>query len=144
MPHDRVLNSTCGYDHWPVQESCEAVESLWQACGSCAGFCISHGNKFFSEGIEEVDNDILPCMAASASEDISPRVIPSYVVLFWFALQVGDLTTKPHCAPRIQHCPSPCSFPIDYTLLSFSLLLSRLIYPLILCSPMQTKLPIEE
>ena len=88
---------------------------LWEVCSSCAGFCISLGNSFFSEGIEEVDNDILPRMTASASEDISPRVIPSYAILFWFALQVGNVTSKPHCAPCsvcVQHCPYPCTFSI--------------------------------
>lgn len=71
-----------------IAEYMQLVE-LWTACSTCIGFCISLGKRFFNEGVEEVDSNILPSIASSASEEISPRVIPSYAILFWFALQVS-------------------------------------------------------
>ncbi len=61
---------------------------MWTACNRCAGFCISLGKLFFSEGAERVDSEILPEFSAKAAKGISPRVLPSYAILFWFALQV--------------------------------------------------------
>ena len=66
----------------------EIVE-LCKACGSCAGFCVSLGKAFFHEGVEDVDERILPEFAASVAGHVSPRVLPSYSVLYWFANQVG-------------------------------------------------------
>lgn len=63
---------------------------LWKVCNSCVGFCISLGKLFFSEGVREVDEEILPMFTAMVDKGISPRVLPSYGILLWFSLQVGD------------------------------------------------------
>ena len=55
---------------------------LWDQCSSCVGFCISLGEKFFSIGYKEIDDE------SKADGSISPRVIPSYAILFWFVEQV--------------------------------------------------------
>ena len=57
---------------------------------SCVYFCISLGKLFFSEGVREVDEEILPMFTAMVDKGISPRVLPSYGILLWFSLQVGD------------------------------------------------------
>jgi len=74
----------------------EIVE-LWESCSSCAGFCVSLGQKFFSKGIEEIDSAIMP-MLATKSEEIISRVIPSYAILFWYCKEVGKLL---HCINSI-------------------------------------------
>ena len=66
---------------------------LWTACSSCAGLCISLGKKFFHQGVEEVDQMILPEFLSDVTGSISPRVVPSYSVLYWFAHQVSFLLT---------------------------------------------------
>ena len=67
--------------------------TLWEACSTCAGFCISLGKKFFTQGVQEIDSDICPAIAAAISQDISPRVIPSYATLLWFGMQVSLLNS---------------------------------------------------
>ena len=47
---------------------------LWTACSSCAGLCISLGKKFFHQGVEEVDQMILPEFLSDVAGSISPRV----------------------------------------------------------------------
>lgn len=64
------------------------LSDLMQTCSSCSGFCISLGRKFFEEGIKEVDTRITPELSAALEDGVSPRVLPSYSILFWFALQV--------------------------------------------------------
>ncbi len=63
---------------------------LWKTAGSCAGFCIRLGKLFFTEGVLEVDNEILPLLSNSIdnSNTLSPRVLPSYSILYWFAKKV--------------------------------------------------------
>ncbi len=65
--------------------------NLWTACSSCVGFSISLGKFFFAHGVEEVDTVILPAFADSVEGSASPRVLPSYSILYWFASQVGFL-----------------------------------------------------
>lgn len=60
---------------------------LWKDCGKCAGFCVSLGKKFLSEGVNEVDENTVPAFAKVAV-NISPRVILSYAILHWFTVQV--------------------------------------------------------
>ena len=60
----------------------------WNAYSSCAGFCISLGSAFFSQGIKAVDQEILHELSASSADSISPRVLPFYTILYWFAHQV--------------------------------------------------------
>lgn len=79
----------------PISQYMELVK-LWKACSSCAGFCIYLGKFFFDHGVKIVDEVILPEFTASAPEGISPRVVPSYAMLYWFALQVG-MTNSLHC-----------------------------------------------
>ena len=61
---------------------------LLESCSSCAGFCVSLGKKFFLDGIEEVDNVILPKLLAKAGSSVMSRVLPSYAILYWFCSQV--------------------------------------------------------
>lgn len=71
-----------------LQDYMELVE-LWKSAGSCAGFCISLGHQFFSEGVVEVDGSIMPTLSAAAASNVSLRVLPSYATLFWFACKVS-------------------------------------------------------
>ena len=52
------------------------------------GFCISLGEKFFAEGIVDVDDTIVSMLKESAGANISSRVIPAYAILYWFASKV--------------------------------------------------------
>ncbi len=63
------------------------VVQLWKVCAKCVGFCVSLGKKFLSEGVKEVDKNIIPALSKSV-DNISPRVIPSYAILYWFTMQV--------------------------------------------------------
>jgi len=64
------------------------LAEMWEGCNSCVGFCVSLGHKFFSSGIKEVDQTVLPHLSALAGSDVIPRVLPSYSILYWFSLQV--------------------------------------------------------
>ena len=64
---------------------------LWEKCSPCAGFCIELGERFFIEGVAEVDATLIPMLQSKADKGISPRVIPSYAILYWFAQQVHAL-----------------------------------------------------
>ena len=70
-----------------VSQHIRLVE-LWEKCSSCAGFCIELGERFFHEAITEVNDTIIPLLQSKADRSISPRVIPSYAILLWFAQQV--------------------------------------------------------
>jgi hypothetical protein len=63
---------------------------LWKKAGSCAAFCIRLGHLFFTEGVNEVDNEIQPLLSNIIKDPntLSPRVLPSYAILYWFALKV--------------------------------------------------------
>ena len=61
---------------------------LWEKCSSCAGFCIELGERFFNDGVTEVDGTLIPLLKSKADISVSPRVIPSYAYLLWFAQQV--------------------------------------------------------
>ena len=65
------------------------IVRLWKACSSCIGFCINLGELFFSEGVKNVDETILPLFTTCVAKTISPRVLPSYAILYWFSLQVS-------------------------------------------------------
>lgn len=62
---------------------------LWKQCSSCVGFCVEMGHSFFTSGYKEVDEIILKELTAKAPTGVSPRVIPAYSTLFWFAREVG-------------------------------------------------------
>ena len=61
---------------------------LQDKAGSCAGFCISLGEEFFSTGVSEVDQDLLPVLMKQAGGAVNSRVIPSDATLLWFTLKV--------------------------------------------------------
>ena len=52
------------------------------------GFFIGLGAEFFSSGIAQVDDDLLPTLVEKAGSNVNPRVIPSYAMLLWFTLKV--------------------------------------------------------
>lgn len=66
-----------------------SIVALQRKAGSCAGFLIGLGKKFFDTGVSEVDNVILPQLSALAPASVNPRVMPSYSILVWFCLQVS-------------------------------------------------------
>ena len=57
------------------------------------GFCVSLGEKFFLEGIGEVDTTIAPMLKEHLGPAVYPRIIPSYAILYWFASKVRLLYT---------------------------------------------------
>ena len=65
------------------------IVNLQKSAGTCVGFFIALGKEFFSTGLSEVDNDILPTLVEKAGLDVDPRVIPSYAMLLWFTVKVS-------------------------------------------------------
>ena len=63
---------------------------LYKSSSSCIGFCISLGEVFFKEGVLEVDHKIIPMLQECCGPNISPRVIPAYAILYWFASKVPE------------------------------------------------------
>lgn len=59
----------------------------WKKCSVCIDFCIGLGERLFDTGIAEMEQlvEILKC---NANLSISPRVLPSYATLLWFAQEV--------------------------------------------------------
>ena len=41
-----------------------------------------------SDGIQDMDNSVIPMMKELVGPNISPRVIPAYATLYWFASKV--------------------------------------------------------
>lgn len=66
------------------------IVTLQSKAGSCAGFLIGLGNKFFEHGVADVDQNILPLLTSVAPGDVNPRVMPSYAILLWFTLEVSQ------------------------------------------------------
>ena len=65
---------------------------IWKRTGSCAAFCIRLGHVFLSEGITQGDDEITPLLLDTIKENtLSPRVLPAYSILYWFALKVCTL-----------------------------------------------------
>jgi len=62
---------------------------LLESCSSCAGFCVSLGQRFFSDGIKEIDKVIIPRLLSTVGSSVLSRVIPSYAILYWFCTMVG-------------------------------------------------------
>jgi len=58
---------------------------------SCAGFCVSLGEEFFLNGIDEVDDIILPMLRDKAGSSVMARVLPSYAILYWFCTKVKSM-----------------------------------------------------
>ena len=59
-------------------------------CTSCVGFCVSFGDLFFTNGIKEIDEIILPHLTTQAGVDVIPCVLPSYAILHRFTVQVSN------------------------------------------------------
>ncbi len=68
------------------------IVQLWKNCSSCVGFCVSLGKTFLETGVREIDEVILPHLAALANDLVVPRVLPSYAILYWFSLEVSHDT----------------------------------------------------
>lgn len=66
-----------------------ALGDMWEKCSSCVGFCVALGEKFFISGIEEVDKGILPAMRSIVGDKVTPRAVPYYSILYWFAKEVN-------------------------------------------------------
>lgn len=64
------------------------LAELWKECSSCVGFCCRLGKHFFDEGIDEVDNIILPKLEEKIGVSINYRVLQANGTLFWFTKQV--------------------------------------------------------
>lgn len=65
-----------------------SIVRLQRRAGSCVGYLIGLGKKFFSTGVSEVDTEILPLLTERAPSGVNPRVMPSYAILLWFCLEV--------------------------------------------------------
>ena len=64
------------------------LPDLLENASSNVGFIISLGKKFTEQGIQEMDEHILPQLRELAGHCLLPRVLPSYAILVWFTLQV--------------------------------------------------------
>ena len=62
---------------------------MWKKCGACIGFCIGLGDKFFDTGIAEME-ELVKMLQSNANSSISPRVLPAYATLLWFAQEVHE------------------------------------------------------
>lgn len=69
---------------------CQYMEivDLQRKAGTCVGYLISLGKKFFEVGVSQVDSNIIPQLKDMASPHVNPRVVPSYGILLWFSLEV--------------------------------------------------------
>ena len=64
------------------------LPDLLENASSNVGFLIGLGKKFVEQGIQEMDEDILPELRRMAGQHLLPRVLPSYAIPMWFTLQV--------------------------------------------------------
>ena len=65
------------------------LAKLFESCSTCAGFCVSLGQKLFSEGIKEIDQEIAPKFSSAVGTSVLSRVTLSYSILYWFCAMVG-------------------------------------------------------
>lgn len=49
---------------------------LYKSSSNCMGFCVSLGEKFFEDGIAEVDDHIVPMLTEHLGPSVYARVIP--------------------------------------------------------------------
>lgn len=70
------------------------LAQLWKSCSSCAGYCTSLGSKFFNSGHKDVNNILVNQISSKAPEGISPRVLPAYAIVYWFAREVCKHKSK--------------------------------------------------
>lgn len=54
------------------------------------GDIIALGHRFFSEGMAELDEVILPQLHSLLPSTVLPRVIPAYGTLMWFTKEVSN------------------------------------------------------
>lgn len=64
------------------------VVQLQSKAGSCIAFLIGLGGNFFTSGIIEVDNILIPMLLKAAPSNVTLRVIPSYSMLLWFTIEI--------------------------------------------------------
>jgi hypothetical protein len=64
------------------------IVAMQTKAGSCAGFLICLGKKFFKDEVAEVDKKILPLLASAAPGGVNPRVMPTYAILLWSSMEV--------------------------------------------------------
>ena len=67
------------------------LPDLYKSSSSCIGFCISLGEEFFQNGLSELDGLIIPLFKEHIGPRVSPRVVPAYAILYWFASKVENL-----------------------------------------------------
>lgn len=71
-----------------VSEYMEIIEAQ-QKASSAVGICIKLGQQFFSIGVREIDQDILPSLRERAGMRVMARVLPSYAIMLWFSIKVS-------------------------------------------------------
>ncbi len=64
------------------------IVRVQEESGSCVGYCVSLGEKFFLSGADEIDKYILPEFSQAVGDTVTPRVLPAYSILYWFGLEV--------------------------------------------------------
>lgn len=67
------------------------LHQLMPAASSAIGEVIALGDKFFTEGMAELDEVILPQLHHQLPPTVLPRVIPAYATLVWFTKEVSSI-----------------------------------------------------
>ena len=67
------------------------LHQLMPAASSAIGEVMALGDKFFTEGMAELDEVILPQLHCQLPPTVLPRVIPAYATLVWFTKEVSSI-----------------------------------------------------
>ena len=77
----------------PVQNSVVGFAQLHQlmpAASGAIGKIIALGQRFFAEGMAELDSVILPQLHNQLPPAVLPWVVPAYATLIWFTQEVSS------------------------------------------------------
>ena len=67
------------------------LPNLMKGASGCIACVISLGKKFVEEGIQDIDENIVPKFKRLLPEGVWPRVFPGYATLIWFTKQEWTL-----------------------------------------------------
>ena len=65
------------------------LHELMVTASAAIGEVIEIGSRFFTEGMMQLDESILPELRTKLPGEVLPRVIPAYGTLLWFTKEVG-------------------------------------------------------
>ena len=86
MPNDKVCLARVVHAIVTIHGACSAVGQSYLVCRV---YSVAVGAQFFPTGIANVDQDIVPFLNRNLNGRVTPRVLPSYAILYWFSLQVS-------------------------------------------------------